>query len=43
MKLFNRKTKYQQEMTQIIELLHAELESVYAMLRKLEKSKESKS
>lgn len=38
MKLFNRKTKHQQEMTQIIELLHKELESVYAMLRESEKS-----
>jgi hypothetical protein len=33
MKLFNRKTKHQQEMIQIIELIHKELESVYAMLR----------
>ena len=38
MKLFNRKTKHQQEMIQIIELLHKELESVYAMLRESEKS-----
>lgn len=38
MKLFNRKTKHQQEMVQIIELLHKELESVYAMLRESEKS-----
>ena len=38
MKLFNRKTKHQQEMTRIIELLHTELESVYAMLRESKKS-----
>ena len=37
MKLFKNKT-HLQEMTRIIELLHTELESVYAMLRELEKS-----
>ena len=38
MKLFRKKTKHDQEMTRIIELLHTELESVYAMLRESEKS-----
>jgi len=37
MKLFRNKTQLQ-EMTRIIELLHTELESVYAMLRESEKS-----
>ena len=38
MKLFRKKTKQDQEMTRIIELLHTELESVYAMLRESGKS-----
>ena len=38
MKLFRKKTKHDQEMTRIIELLHTELESVYAMLRESGKS-----
>ena len=38
MKLFNRKTKHQKEINQIIELLHTELESVYAILRESERS-----
>ena len=38
MKLFRKKLKHDQEMTRIIELLHTELESVYAMLRESGKS-----
>lgn len=38
MKLFRKKTKHDQEITRIIELLHTELESVYAMLRESKKS-----
>ena len=37
MKLFRNKTQLK-EMTWVIELLHTELESVYAMLRESEKS-----